>query len=70
MTVARRLEKTLNLFVTFSRQHTNKQYPLNSHSSENSKMWAAIFVLSNITGDMKNFVEISLLLNKTKIVEI
>ena len=33
-------------------------------------MWSAFFCATDITGDIENFVQISILLNKIKIVEI
>jgi len=44
--------------------------PQNSPSPGISKMCSAFFVLSKIIRDIENFVQISILLNKTEIVKI
>ena len=47
-----------------------KQLSHNSPSPGISKKWSAFFCAFNITGDIKSLVQISILLNKSKIVEI
>ena len=68
MTVARRLEscfKYLNSFVTTDNQLTS----LNMWNSWNINHKMSFFFAVNITGVIKNLVQISFLLNKTIIVE-
>ena len=66
MTVARRLESvlwTLNLFVTFSRQPALSRVCIFLEIITSKFSW-------HFTGDIENFVQILILLNATKIVEI
>ena len=78
MTVARRLESRLwswNLFLTFSRQPTSTCMILKTTTTKFSSSWdfqnvVCLFCTVNITGDIKNFVQIAILLNKTKMVDI
>ena len=59
---------TLNLCVTFSRKPSitcmvHESKTTNSPSPGISKMWSAFFSSVNITWDIKNFVQITILLN-------
>ena len=62
MTAARR---PLNLFVTFSRQPTLKFIIIVKITK-----YGLLFCVFNVTRTIKNFVQMSILLNKTKIAEI
>ena len=75
MTVSSRIEcrlRTLSLFVTFSRQPTFTCIVLETKTTIVLTFWKSglLFCAVNITGDIKNFVSISISSNKTKIVEI
>ena len=78
ITIARRLESRLwylNLFVTFSLLSTLTCMILETIITQVSKprhfqKVVCVFCAFNITGDIKSLVQISILLNKSKIVEI
>ena len=75
---ARRLESrlwSLNFFLTFSCQHTStcmifKTTNTKFSSSGDFQNVVCLFCTVNITGNIKNFVQIAILLNKTKMVDI
>ena len=78
MSIARRLESRLwymNLFVTFSLLYTLTCMVLKAIITIFSSPWhfqkvVYVFCTFNITGDIKCLVQISVLLNKSKILEI
>ena len=68
MTVSRRrLCIWIYSVVTYFNMYDFKQLPHNSPIFQNG---VCLFCAFNITGDIKNFVQLSILLNKSKIVEI